>query len=145
MARIVELPHCVIHGDTPEEAVKEIQEVKMDWIRSNLKRGLKIPEPRTREYSGQIRLRISPSIHRLLSIRAEIENLSLNQYMAMTLAQAVGHYTEPAGTVERDSHAKTLKTRTHGTGKTRALNGYNAGQPDLPAQTRSGRRPRAKA
>ena len=89
------------------EGVKEIQEVKMDWIRSNLKRGLKIPEPRTREFSGQIRLRISPSIHRLLSYRAEIENLSLNQYMAMTLAQAVGHYSEPQGiTVKKGSRRK---------------------------------------
>jgi antitoxin HicB len=94
--RIAELPHCMIHGDTPEEAVKEIQEVKMDWIRSNLKRGLRIPEPRSRDYSGQIRLRISPSIHRLLSDRAELENLSLNQYMAMTLAQAVGLYSDQA-------------------------------------------------
>ncbi len=101
VARIAELPHCMIHGDSPEEAVKEIQEVKMDWIRSNLKRGLKIPEPRPREYSGQIRLRIPPSIHRLLSLRAEIENLSLNQYMAMTLAQAVGHYAEPQGMTQK--------------------------------------------
>ena len=101
VARIAELPHCMIHGDTPEEAVKEIQEVKMDWIKSNLARGLKIPEPRPREYSGQIRLRISPSIHRLLSMRAEIENLSLNQYMAMTLAQAVGHYSEPQGITQK--------------------------------------------
>jgi antitoxin HicB len=101
VARIAELPHCMIHGDTPEEAVKGIQEVKMDWIRSNLTRGLKVPEPRTREFSGQIRLRISPSIHRLLSYRAEIENLSLNQYMAMTLAQAVGHYPEPQGITGR--------------------------------------------
>ncbi len=94
VARIAELPHCIIHGDTPEEAVKEIEEVKLDWLRSNLRRGIKIPEPRPRNYSGQIRLRISPSIHRLLSYRAEVENLSLNQYMAMTLAKAVGHYDE---------------------------------------------------
>lgn len=101
VARIAELPHCMIHGDTPEEAVREIQEVKMDWIRSNLQRGLKIPEPRPREYSGQIRLRISPSIHRLLSYRAETENLSLNQYMAMTLARAVGHDLEPPKTARK--------------------------------------------
>jgi antitoxin HicB len=60
VARIAELPHCLIHADTPEEVIKEIQEVKMDWIRSNLERGLRIPEPRPRKYSGQIRLRISP-------------------------------------------------------------------------------------
>ena len=69
VARIAELPHCIIHADKPEEAVKEIQDVKMDWIKSNLERGLPIPEPRPRKYSGQIRLRVSPSLHKLLTYR----------------------------------------------------------------------------
>ena len=90
VARIAELPHCLIHADTPEEAIKEIQEVKVDWIKSNLERGLRIPEPRPRKYSGQIRLRISPSLHRLLAYRAETEGMSLNQYMATALATSVG-------------------------------------------------------
>jgi antitoxin HicB len=90
VARIAELPHCMIHADTPEEAVKEIQEVKLEWIKSNLARGLPIPEPRPREYSGQIRLRISPSLHKLLAFRAETEGMSLNQYMATSLATSVG-------------------------------------------------------
>ncbi len=90
VARIAELPHCLIHADTPEEAIKEIQEVKMDWIKSNLERGLRIPEPRSRKYSGQIRLRISPSLHKLLTYRAETEGMSLNQYMATALATSVG-------------------------------------------------------
>jgi antitoxin HicB len=106
VARVVELPHCIIHGDTPEEAVKEIEEVKMDWIRSNLKRGLKIPEPVNRKYSGQIRLRISPTIHRLLSYRAEIEHVSLNQLMSSTLAQAVGY---PASSPKENSTQGTSK------------------------------------
>jgi predicted HicB family RNase H-like nuclease len=95
VARIAELPHCLIHADTPEEAVKEIQEVKMDWIKSNLERGLRIPEPRSRKYSGQIRLRISPSLHKLLSYRAETEGMSLNQYMATALATSAGITKEP--------------------------------------------------
>jgi antitoxin HicB len=90
VARIAELPHCLIHADTPEEVIKEIQEVKMDWIKSNLERGLRIPEPRPRKYSGQIRLRISPSLHKLLAYRAETEGMSLNQYMATALATSVG-------------------------------------------------------
>lgn len=90
VARIAELPHCLIHGGTPEEAMQEIQEVKKEWIRSNLERGLPVPEPRTRKYSGEIRLRITPSLHKLLSLRAETEGMSLNQYMATALAMSVG-------------------------------------------------------
>jgi predicted RNase H-like HicB family nuclease len=45
VARVTELPHCMIHGETPEEARREIETVKREWIESNLKRGKKIPEP----------------------------------------------------------------------------------------------------
>jgi antitoxin HicB len=89
VARIAELPHCLIHGDTPEEAIAEIEEVKRDWIKSNLKRGLKIPEPIPHKHSGQISLRIPPSLHRLLSDRAAVEGVSLNQYMTVALAKSV--------------------------------------------------------
>lgn len=94
VARIAELPHCLIHGDTPEEAVKDIEEVKRDWIKSNLERGLPVPEPKPRRYSGQIRLRISPSLHKLLAYRAETEGISLNQYMATVLAVSAGTTTD---------------------------------------------------
>jgi len=96
VARIAELPHCLIHADTPEEAIKEIQEVKTDWIKSNLERRLPIPEPRPHKYSGQIRLRILPSLHRLLTYRAETEGVSLNQYMATVLATSVGITKKPS-------------------------------------------------
>jgi antitoxin HicB len=105
VARIAELPHCVIHADTPEEVIREIQEVKVDWIKSNLQRGLRIPEPRPRKYSGQIRLRISPSLHKLLAYRAETERMSLNQYMATALATSVGIPKEPP-------HSKRVRKNT---------------------------------
>ena len=107
VARIAELPHCLISADTPEEAVKEIQEVKLDWIKSNLERGLPVPEPRTRKYSGQIRLRITPSLHRLLTYRAEIEGISLNQYMATSLATSVGITKEPTHIGKASKNATT--------------------------------------
>jgi antitoxin HicB len=107
VARIAELPHCLIHADTPEEVIKEIQEVKIDWIKSNLERGLHIPEPRPHKYSGQIRLRISPSLHKLLTYRAETEGISLNQYMATALATSVGITKEPARSRKPRENAPT--------------------------------------
>ena len=101
VARIAELPHCLIHGDTPDEAVVEIEEVKRDWIKSNLERGLKIPEPIPHKHSGQISLRITPSLHRLLSDRAAVEGISLNQYMTAALASSVSlefHVSKPKTT-----------------------------------------------
>ena len=111
VARVLELPHCLIHGDTPEEAVKEIQEVKMDWIMSNLEDGLPIPEPEpeSHEYSGQLRLRIPPSLHRQLSYKAAIEDVSLNQYMTAALAKSVGIVEEKPERKYRDRKAKAIK------------------------------------
>lgn len=91
VARVAELPYCLIHGNTPEEAIREIEDVKIDWIKSNLEDGLPIPEPVQRKYSGEIRVRMSPSLHRLLTDRAGIEEVSLNQYMVTALARAVGY------------------------------------------------------
>jgi len=107
VARIAELPHCLIHAETPEQATKEILEVKMEWIKSNLERGLPIPEPRPRKYSGQIRLRISPSLHKLLTYRAETEGMSLNQYMATALATSVGITKEPTHLRKARKHTLT--------------------------------------
>lgn len=92
VARVAELPHCSIHGDTPQEAIEEIEGVKLDWIKSNLERGLRIPEPTSHKHSGQIRLRIPPSLHRILADRATIERTSLNQYMTVALATSVGFH-----------------------------------------------------
>jgi len=93
VARIAELPHCLIHGDSPQEAVTEIEEVKKDWIRSNLERGMSIPEPVARTYSGQLSLRIPPSLHRTLSQRAKLERVSLNHYMTAALAMYADVHT----------------------------------------------------
>lgn len=102
VARVAELPHCLIHGDTPEEAIAEIAEVKRDWIKSNLERGLKIPEPTSYKHSGQIRLRIPPSLHKVLADRAVIEGVSLNQYMTMALARSVGSgLSEPKNQIKK--------------------------------------------
>ena len=90
VARVAELPHCLIHGNTPEEAVKEIEDVKLDWIQSNLEDGLSIPEPTSPKYSGEIRIRMPPSLHQLLAQRASNEGISLNQYMVAGLALAAG-------------------------------------------------------
>lgn len=102
VARVAELPHCLIHGDTPEEAIAEIAEVKRDWIKSNLERGLKIPEPTSYKHSGQIRLRIPPSLHKVLADRAVIEGVSLNQYMTTALARSIGFgLSEPKNQIKK--------------------------------------------
>ena len=43
VARVLELPHCLTDGGTPEEALAEMKEVKREWLEANLKLGNAIP------------------------------------------------------------------------------------------------------
>jgi antitoxin HicB len=88
MARVLELPHCMTHGETPEEAAVDIEDAKKEWLQSNLESGLPIPEPV--KSTGQYHLRMPPSLHDALVLRSESEDVSLNQYMVTALARAVG-------------------------------------------------------
>lgn len=91
MAWVLELNGLMMTGDTPAEALEDLESVKRDWIETHLELGNKMPLPlESRKYSGQISLRIPPSLHKVLVDRAEVEGISLNQYMTSALAQSVG-------------------------------------------------------
>jgi antitoxin HicB len=91
VARILELDGLLMTGETPEEAVAELEAVKKEWIESYLELGNKMPKPlKSRNFSGQYRIRMEPSLHESLTMLAEIEGVSLNQFMVTRLAQAAG-------------------------------------------------------
>jgi predicted RNase H-like HicB family nuclease len=92
IARVLELPHCMTHGATAEEALRDIEDAKHEWLKSNLEAGLPIPEPA--KFTGQYHLRMPPSLHEALALKSESEDVSLNQFMITALARAVG-YAEP--------------------------------------------------
>jgi predicted HicB family RNase H-like nuclease len=91
VASLLELPHCIGVGDTPAEAVEELELHKRMKIETHLEEGFPIPEPP--KYTGQFHLRIQPSLHESLARMAELEHVSLNQYIDSLLSRAVG-YTE---------------------------------------------------
>ncbi len=93
IARVLELPHCMTHGATPEEALRDIEDAKREWLKSNLEAGLPIPEPA--KFTGQYHLRMPPSLHEALVLKSESEDVSLNQFIITALARAVG-YAEPS-------------------------------------------------
>ena len=116
MARVLELPHCMTHGATPEEAIRDIEDAKLEWLKSNLEDGLPVPEP-TR-YTGQYHLRMPPSLHEALVLKSGSEDVSLNQFMITVLARAVGQ-DEPHKTT-RPAHKKTKRTDAPGSKRIRS-------------------------
>lgn len=48
IADIPDLKFCSAHGDTPEEALREVLVAKKAWIEAAKQRGMDIPEPHYR-------------------------------------------------------------------------------------------------
>ena len=95
-ARYVELPHLVMTGDTPEEAVKDLEAEKREWFEFNIQKGNKIPLPlKSRKYSGKIILRMPPGLHEHLIRLTELQGTSLNSYMVKAVSQASGFEESP--------------------------------------------------
>lgn len=75
LAEIPNLPGCMSNG---EEVVGNLEDAKKSWIETCLELGRPVPEPVTDEFSGQLRIRISKSLHRILAERDREEKVSLN-------------------------------------------------------------------
>ena len=76
-----ELPGCISCGETLEDA-------KTAWLQAAFEDGQPIPLPDAMEhYSGQFKLRIPKSLHRLLSEHSQQEGISMNQYCVYLLSR----------------------------------------------------------
>ena len=83
-----ELPGCLSVGNTIEEACRNANDAKAEWIAAALEDGIIIPRPQSdNEYSGQFKLRIPKSLHRQLVMAAKKEGTSMNQYCLYLLSQ----------------------------------------------------------
>ena len=86
-ARVLELDGCQSTGDTFEEAYNNLREAMEGWIETKLENGFKIPLPVGHEnFSGKFIVRIPKSLHYKLTIEAEKEGVSLNQYALYKLS-----------------------------------------------------------
>jgi antitoxin HicB len=91
VAEVEELPGAISQGSTPQEAVSSVYDAMAGWISVALEDGREIPKPRDPDsYSGRFLLRLPRGLHAELARQAEQEGVSLNQYVATTLAAASG-------------------------------------------------------
>lgn len=75
-------------GDTIEEALENAVDAKREWTIATQESGVEIPEPsRLEEYSGQFKLRIPRSLHKLLAEHSKREGISMNQYCVYLLSR----------------------------------------------------------
>ena len=87
-ARVLELDGCQSTGETFEEAYENLKEAMEGWIEAKLEGGFEVPLPvGYDDFSGKFIVRIPKSLHYKLSVEAEQEGVSLNQYALYKLSR----------------------------------------------------------
>lgn len=95
VAMFPDLPGCITVGDTIDEVIANIIDAKKAWIEAELEEGRKIPEPKDiNDYSGQFKLRLPKSLHRILAENSKREGISMNQYCLYLLSRNDAIYTK---------------------------------------------------
>jgi predicted RNase H-like HicB family nuclease len=86
IARVAEFPSLATHGDTQEEALKEIKDVVTFVLKDLAESKEPIPEPfGKRSFSGKLVLRMPEYMHRQLTLEAMQQGISLNQLLNLKL------------------------------------------------------------
>jgi antitoxin HicB len=90
VVRVPELPGCVTDGPTIEEAASNAAEAIAVFLETLDAQGKPRPPALSeRSFSGKVPLRISSELHRDLTARAMVEDLSLNQFIERKLKKAI--------------------------------------------------------
>ena len=90
IARVGAIRNCAAHGDTAEDAAREVQIAAKLILEERASLGLKPPPPDgTADYSGNLNVRLPKSLHAELSERASTEGVSLNTLIIQILAQGL--------------------------------------------------------
>lgn len=90
-----DLPGCITCGETVESAVLSALDAKRTWLEAALEEGIEIYDPdNLDDYSGQFKLRIPRSLHRLLAEHSKREGISMNQYCVYLLSRNDAIYSK---------------------------------------------------
>lgn len=86
-----EFPGLSAFGETEEEALAEGKVARQLFIEDIVESGEELPVPQiAHEYSGQTRLRLSKTVHRLVAEMAASDGISLNQFIIDAINERLG-------------------------------------------------------
>ena len=108
VAESSDLEHCVGQGNTSAEAVKELEQNELTWLEVAQQFGDEIPQESIKssaQFSGKFTVRLSRTLHRKLSERAEEEGVSLNALAT----EALSGYVNGPSKVQREEANEFLR------------------------------------
>lgn len=102
-----DLPGCISHGETPEEAMANGKDAVAEWIDACKKLGRNVPAPSVarheRNYNGKVLQRFPKTMHARLVARAKQEGVSLNQLILSLVSEGMGRRS-----TQSDHHGNQL-------------------------------------
>jgi antitoxin HicB len=123
-ADVRELPGCMSDGDSPDNAVKNLNEVMSEWIAAALEDMGTIPLPVSmQKHSGRFLVRTSPTLHQQLAEMADEEGISTNQLCTAILAAGVARSTSKKQLDKLESKIESITWRLDSMMK--AMTGWN--------------------
>lgn len=90
LAEVLDLNGCMADGKSAEEAVHNLEDAIISWIRTAQELNRPIPRPNHDFYSGKWVIRTPKSLHRKLTELSKVEGVSLNTLAISLLAEGVG-------------------------------------------------------
>ena len=91
VAEALELPGCISEGDTPDEAIENLEDAMRGWLQVAVGDGKRVPEPLDAgEYNGRILLRVPRPVHARCVRLAEADGISLNQWLLEAIGERLG-------------------------------------------------------
>ena len=86
IALCAELPDLMAHGNTQEQALKEVKTAVLGVLKWLKKEKQAFPKPLClRDFSGHFRIRMSPEKHRKIAMEASLQKISMNQLIVNKL------------------------------------------------------------
>lgn len=95
VARVAEFSDVVMYGDTKEEVLSLVDESLKTLIAMHVQMHHDLPVPlsiqeQAQSYSGRVTLRMGKHLHRKIAQQADIEGVSLNQYIIERISEETG-------------------------------------------------------
>ena len=104
------------YGDTVEQALANLKEIKGSIFSYYLEKGVSIPEPEEEDasiFSGKFIIRVPKKLHYKLAKEAKKNSVSLNYYVSSLLSWAVGCYPFYDKKLKQEEHInyKTIQKK----------------------------------
>ncbi len=88
VGKVLEFPSVSAHGDSQENALREVRNVVELVLEDLVETGEPIPLPfGRRRYSGKLNIRMPEDLHRRLAIEAQRHGISLNTLINLKLSK----------------------------------------------------------